>query len=415
MQGAGPPGGHNPFGGPGANPFNAYQVDTTAQFADEVVPAVPQQPAGPPGGAFAPQGAWGGAGAAGAWGGSPQQPAQGSFGPQHVNLQFTDTTAQQYVSGTMGRGEERQNLVHHGAGSTDPGASSSVPGGMPFPQQQQQPYSAGDGAPSGGMPGAGGERGHREDYTKYPFYNVRRYREYFDVDTTDVLWRVGNSMIGVFRPNFMEVTMKNPDLYGPFWAATTLIFITAVAGNFVSWLAWRKNNSISPPPPPILPSPSPSNLSPSPSPALADSAGSELANVGRLLLSKMAQDQWFTDYTKLATSAAIFYGYIFIVGLIVWGVVKWFRGELKLVNVFCIYGYCLTVYVPVSIACVVPINWLQWLLVMLATALGAGFLFMNFKNTIYSAAPAKAVPVLLAIVLAHIALGLGLKLYFFQY
>ncbi len=28
----------------------------------------------------------------------------------------------------------------------------------------------------------------------------------------DVLWRVGNSMIGVFRPNFLEVTMKNPDL-----------------------------------------------------------------------------------------------------------------------------------------------------------------------------------------------------------
>ncbi len=43
---------------------------------------------------------------------------------------------------------------------------------------------------------------------------------------------------------------------------------------------------------------------------------------------------------QLATSAAIFYGYIFIVGLIVWGVVKWFRGELKIVNVFCIYGAC---------------------------------------------------------------------------
>lgn len=99
-QGAGPPGGHNPFGGPGANPFNAYQVDTTAQFADEVVPAVPQQPAGPPGGAFAPQGAWGGAGAAGAWGGSPQQPAQGSFGPQHVNLQFTGALEALGVAGS---------------------------------------------------------------------------------------------------------------------------------------------------------------------------------------------------------------------------------------------------------------------------------------------------------------------------
>ncbi len=43
---------------------------------------------------------------------------------------------------------------------------------------------------------------------------------------------------------------------------------------------------------------------------------------------------------QLATSAAIFYGYIFVVGLIVWGVVKWFRGELKIVNVFCIYGAC---------------------------------------------------------------------------
>lgn len=67
---------------------------------------------------------------------------------------------------------------------------------MPFPQQQQQPYSAGDGAPSGGMPGAGGERGHREDYTKYPFYNVRRYREYFDVDTTVSTVLVGMSRRG---------------------------------------------------------------------------------------------------------------------------------------------------------------------------------------------------------------------------
>ncbi|PNH01512.1 Protein YIPF1 [Tetrabaena socialis] len=62
---------------------------------------------------------------------------------------------------------------------------------------------------------------------------------------------------------------------------------------------------------------------------------------------------------------------------------------MKLVNVFCIYGYCLTIYVPVSIACVVPIDWLRWVLVMSATALSAGFLFMNFRATIYSAAPAR--------------------------
>ncbi|GIL46113.1 hypothetical protein Vafri_3174 [Volvox africanus] len=374
MQGAGPQGGHNPFGPVVQGAYVPYNVNTTAQFADEVVPAISQGP--PPSTSFSAnyQGAWGAP--------SPQ----GAYGPQHVALQFTDTTASQYVIGNIQRQEERQNLVGLQGRSDDHVATASVPGvpGVHFSQPPPQvPTSGGD---------AGGNAGPKEDYTKYPFYNVRRYREYFDVDTKDVLWRVGNSLIGVFRPNFMEVTMKNPDLYGPFWTATTLIFVTAVVGNFVDYIQWRKDSRAPPP---------------SPSPV-----------VGRLLLSsdsELANKQWFTDYTKLATSAAIFYGYIFVVGLILFFFVKWFKGELRLANVFCIYGYCLTIYVPVSIACVVPIDWVRWVLVMSATALSAGFLFMNFRATIYSAAPARAVLVLLLIVLAHIGLGLGLKLYFFQY
>lgn len=42
--------------------------------------------------------------------------------------------------------------------------------------------------------------------------------------------------------------------------------------------------------------------------------------------------------SQLATSAAIFYGYVFVVGLALYFCVKWFKGELKVVNVFCIYG-----------------------------------------------------------------------------
>ncbi|GIL71631.1 hypothetical protein Vretimale_920 [Volvox reticuliferus] len=377
MQGAGPSDGHNPFGPVVQGAYVPYNVNTTAQFADEVVPAIPQGP--PPSTSFSAshQGAWG-------------APApHGAYGPQHVALQFTDTTAPQYVTGNIQRQEERQNLVGFQGRSDDPAAAASIPGipGAPFSQLPPQvPASGGDAG------GSSGNAGSKEDYTKYPFYNVRRYREYFDVDTKDVLWRVGNSLIGVFRPNFMEVTMKNPDLYGPFWTATTLVFVTAVVGNFVDYIQWWKDSKTpSPPPPPV---------------------------VGRLLLSsssELANKQWFTDYTKLATSAAIFYGYIFVVGLILFFFVKWFKGELRLANVFCIYGYCLTIYVPVSIACMVPIDWVRWLLVMSATALSAGFLFMNFRATIYSAAPARAMLVLLLIVLAHIGLGLGLKLYFFQY
>jgi hypothetical protein len=80
-QGGGPPG--YPFGSmPGANPFagvpggpNAgYAPNTTAQFADEVVPAVPQHHVGP------------GPSAGGAWGAAPPQ---GYGAPQHMTLQFT--------------------------------------------------------------------------------------------------------------------------------------------------------------------------------------------------------------------------------------------------------------------------------------------------------------------------------------
>ncbi len=51
---------------------------------------------------------------------------------------------------------------------------------------------------------------------------------------------------------------------------------------------------------------------------------------------------------QLATSAGLFYGYVFVIGLILFFVVKWFKGELKLVNVFCIYGQCAGRCAPLS-------------------------------------------------------------------
>lgn len=52
----------------------------------------------------------------------------------------------------------------------------------------------------------------------------------------DVVWRVGSSFLGPLKPDFMSVTMTSPDLYGPFWVATTLIFVTA--GRSVLLLGW---------------------------------------------------------------------------------------------------------------------------------------------------------------------------------
>lgn len=64
-----------------------------------------------------------------------------------------------------------------------------------------------------------------------------------------MLWRVGSSFLGPFKPDFMAVTMSSPDLYGPFWIATTLIFVTA--GGCSSQASWGVGSK-GPPPPPLM-------------------------------------------------------------------------------------------------------------------------------------------------------------------
>jgi hypothetical protein len=119
-------------------------------------------------------------------------------------------------------------------------ASSSARTGAAAPL----PAAGGGGFGGGGGGGAnngGGFSNDDDDASKYPLWNVRRYRPFFNVDTSDVVWRVGSSFLGPFRPDFMEATMARPDLYGPFWIATTLVFVTAVAGNYAEFLAWSRS------------------------------------------------------------------------------------------------------------------------------------------------------------------------------
>ncbi len=39
-----------------------------------------------------------------------------------------------------------------------------------------------------------------------------------------------------FNPKFYDISEKTPDLYGPFWIYTTLIFIIAAAGSLSGYL-----------------------------------------------------------------------------------------------------------------------------------------------------------------------------------
>ena len=55
------------------------------------------------------------------------------------------------------------------------------------------------------------------------FWNLEYWIQYFDVDTVDVIAR----MMSALNPtsNFNNLISGNPDLYGPFWVPTTVIFV----------------------------------------------------------------------------------------------------------------------------------------------------------------------------------------------
>lgn len=332
----------NPFG---QDPYgHEYDVETTyippeeIDVHDTVVPAVPAAPnpsgpthlAAPPPAVYVPVQQ------------TPQPP-----------LQFADSNFNTNVSGNMGSGPRT--------------ASTTAKDDRPL---------LGAGATSSAPVGGGGSvAGAAQSDQSYPFYNVRRYRQYFDIDTKDVVLRVANSCLGPFRADFMEKTADTPDLYGPFWVATTLIFVTAVAGNYANYLQWHQQQSS----------------------------------------SSTTQKQWYSDYGKMSWSAALFYGYTFVLGLGLFFALRWFKSDIKLANVWCIFGYSIAVFIPISFICIVPLEWVRWLVLSIATLSSGLSLILNLKTAIYAAAPARATALLAGVAACHLLLGLALKLYFFRY
>jgi hypothetical protein len=276
-----------------------------------------------------------------------------------------------------------------------------------------------------------------DDPSKAPFWSPRRYRPYFDVDTSQVLNRVAHSFLGPFRPSFMAATADSPDLYGPFWVATTLVLVTAVAGNYADYLSfsrWASSSSSSPGgggggsakdaagagAPATPPSPAPgggggaangtSAAPPQPPPEIPDPTG-RAAQGG----PSVADLQWYNDYAKVSYSALLFYGYVFALGFGLWFALRWLRSEMRLASVWCVYGYAMTAFVPAAFLCIAPAGWARSLVVALATASSGLFLVANLKAAIFEAAPARATALLGLVVAAHAGVGLALRMYFFSF
>ena len=91
-----------------------------------------------------------------------------------------------------------------------------------------------DGLISGSPRGSGGKKEKDEGMPFCGCLSIKYYQPFFDVDTKDIADRIKASIFYCnASSNFISVVSEKPDLYGPFWITTSLIFAAAVCSHMV--------------------------------------------------------------------------------------------------------------------------------------------------------------------------------------
>lgn len=202
------------------------------------------------------------------------------------------------------------------------------------------------------------------------FWTFEYYQQFFNVDTHQVLKRVAGSMTPIPKRNYLETHIRpSPDLYGPFWICTTLVFTTAVAGNLANYMA---------------------------------SAGKDY--------------KWKYDFHKVTFAATAIFTYWWLLPTVLYGVLWWRKSAAgyTFLEMLCVYGYSLAIYIPISILWVINVVWLQWLLVILGAVLSGGVLLLTFWPAVKEDTKNVAIAVMALIFIFHLLLAAGFVMYFFH-
>ena len=116
--------------------------------------------------------------------------------------------------GDLGHTDLQEDLEFHSSNfSTDPSNARKLPAnssGLPAPATASNSSS------------------------KRFLWSLSFYSQFFDVDTSSVLARCWAALYP--RANFLDVLEGNPDLYGPVWIATTVVFILFLGGTISKYL-----------------------------------------------------------------------------------------------------------------------------------------------------------------------------------
>ncbi|KAH3696204.1 protein YIPF1-like [Dreissena polymorpha] len=202
------------------------------------------------------------------------------------------------------------------------------------------------------------------------FWTFEYYQQFFDVETREVFHRIAGSMMPIPNRNYLQQKIRpNPDLYGPFWICMTLVFTTAIAGNLANYL----------------------------------SAGGK-------------DYQWRYDFHKVTFAASAIFTYWWIIPAIMYGLLWWRKSQagFTFLEILCVYGYSLAIYIPISILWVINVAWFKWSLVVVGACLSGGVLVITFWPALKDDTKKIALVIVSLIFVLHLALAAGFVLYFFH-
>ncbi|TMW53020.1 hypothetical protein DOY81_001883 [Sarcophaga bullata] len=289
--------------------------------------------------------------------------------PAQINVNSpTHSDSQSSTNAGRQRGDPLQDLIYDMSNSANILSGSSTAGGG----------SGGGGA--GNMGADGLPEPATAGTNKVSFLTMEYYQQFFNVDTIMVLERIANSMIPKRAPqNYLKsVIGQNPDLYGPFWITTTLIFSIAISGNIASYLQAADDHY-----------------------------------------------KWRYNFHLVSVAATCIFVYVNLLPGALWALFKYSLKPLQegletenadytpsLLALMCIYGYSMSIYIPVSILWVIQLSILQWLLVITAALLSGSVLIAVLTPALRNSK--ISLFLIIGILGAHFLLAAGFMLCFFH-
>ncbi|CAD8126378.1 unnamed protein product [Paramecium sonneborni] len=206
------------------------------------------------------------------------------------------------------------------------------------------------------------EEEHPEQKGCCAFLTIRYYQPYFNVSEDDVIDRIKASFLP-FKRDFHERVAGNPDLWGPLWISATIIFlITAVA------------------------------------------------NINQMNLE--GQTKYSVAYVP--QSAALLYCISFGTPIIITIVMKILGSDIRFFHTLCLYGYSMSILMPITILCVIRYYILQWCLVSYGMISSSIFLIMGMRRILGDLEQAKRYIIVGIILAMQFSLYLIYKLVFFK-